>query len=210
MTQFSVRTPKQLGQLKRLAEQAPTAAPWVECGVLEGGSAELLYAIAQARGTKLHLFDTFNGQPTYESTVDPHRWGTQRSEIDEYGIRALMAQAEVHIGIFPEILDYCDDQLQQVALVHIDFAAFAGTYEAGRIFMDRLIPGGVMFFPDFDRNDAVAAAIRELGIKVDEKGVYRHVVGAKSPDALPGNVFAQRPHKRKLAPRRQGGPNVAA
>lgn len=213
MTQFSVHTPKRLGQLKRLAEEAPIAAPWVECGVLEGGSAEVLYEVAQKRGTTIHLFDTFNGQPTYESTVDPHRWGHQRSDIDEYGIRHILPAAEVHVGIFPEIIGYCDHLLQQVALVHIDFACYAGTYEAGRIFSERLIDGGLLIFSGHEDNDAVKAAVDALGFTLSHGGVYKRRPDLRAPaaEALPGNVFARgKVEKRKLTPRRQGGPNVAA
>lgn len=214
MSQPSLLTAEQLTRLRRIANDAPTVAPWVELGVYEGGSATVLYEVAERRGAKLHLFDTFNGQPTYESSCDPHKFGQLRSELDEYDARHLMPHAEVHVGVFPEILDYCDHLLRDVAFVHVDFACYAGTYEAARIFAPRLIVGGVMVFSGASENEAVAAAMKEAGMPPGP--IFRRRTADPIPvgDAMTTNRFAMyRKHTtKKIAarPRRTGGGNDVA
>ncbi len=73
---MSERLPSLLGaeQLAALATLARATPPgdFAEVGVYRGGSAQVLYEIAQEQNRTLHLFDTFTGTPFHNTELDYH------------------------------------------------------------------------------------------------------------------------------------------
>lgn len=136
----------QLEQLVKLAESAPPGH-FVEVGVYMGGSASLLYEVAQRQGRELHLFDTFTGTPVSIEGLDKHLVDKEfAAETTPDLIRAFLPDAHLHIGVYPETHPA---ELAGVAFVHCD----CDQYQSYRAVIDNLwplmVPGGIMIFDDY-------------------------------------------------------------
>ena len=154
----SIISQAQLAALTALARRAPAGA-FAEVGVYRGGSALLLYEIAQEQGRTLHLFDTFTGTPFYTEAVDHHKPGPEFAAADapDY-IRLLMPRAELHIGVYPETHPA---GLRDLAFVHCD----CDQYLSYRAVIDRMwslvVPGGFLLFDDYPYLKGAKRAVEE-------------------------------------------------
>lgn len=135
----------------------PPAGCFVEVGVYKGGSAAMLYRIAQESGRELHLFDTFKGIP-FADEGDSHKVG-DFSDTSVEELRRHMPEARFHVGVFPETLEGVT--LPKIALAHID----CDQYRSVKACCDRLgplmAPQGLMIFDDYDCLLAARRAVDE-------------------------------------------------
>ena len=157
------------GNLEVLASHARSTPPgaFVEVGVYRGGSARVLYEIAERQGRTLWLFDTFDGHPTpgvEDSTAHPK--GRFADCADPQDLALEMPGVRVVIGPFPWSLYHYYPQLglAAVAFAHIDVDLYDSTREAITGLLSFMVPGGVMYFDDYGVDDCPGAtkAVDEL------------------------------------------------
>lgn len=122
---------------------------FAEIGVFRGGTAKILAHIADARGRKLHLFDTFEGMP--ETDVQRDLLGAGDFANTSLGeVKRFLAGASspvFHQGEFPKTAGPVEGE--RFSLVHCD-ADIASSVEACcEFFYPRLVPGGVIVFDDY-------------------------------------------------------------
>ena len=143
---------------KALAQEARKAPNGciVELGVYQGGSAIFLAAVAQEQGRALHLFDTFSGIPdgTIEDGVD---WG-DFSDTSLERVKSLIPDAVYHVGKFPDTLT---DDVQEIAFIHADCDLYGGMKAIKTQLWDRMVPGAMIFFHDYDELTGVKKAVDE-------------------------------------------------
>jgi hypothetical protein len=120
-----------------------------EVGVYKGGSARI---ICELKGRKtLHLFDTFEGMPQVNTTIDSHRQGdfndTSLDRVRSY----LMKFDNVHFykGIFPESAKDLMDRSCAFSFVNLDVDIYESTREGLMFFYPRMSKGGIMMSHDY-------------------------------------------------------------
>jgi O-methyltransferase len=136
------------------AREAPPG-DFVEVGVYRGGSAWWLSAVAADAGRRLFLFDTFEGMPFQNATVDHHRPG-EFADCSLEAVRAAVPGAIFKVGVFPETLT---DDVGPIALAHIDCDQYQSIRDCCERLAPRMVPGGVMIFDD---PDALSGAKKAL------------------------------------------------
>jgi O-methyltransferase len=141
----SVILPHRLASMAAVAAMTP-AGCFVEVGVFRGGSAFVLWQIAEHQSRELHLFDSFTGIPL-ACDIDRHRIG-DFADVSLERVKASIPRAQFHVGMFPSTLP---DDLQNIAFVHVD----CDQYETYCACIDRLWPrmvaGGAMVFDDISK-----------------------------------------------------------
>jgi O-methyltransferase len=136
--------------LKTLAELAIKAPPgnFAELGVYKGGSAAVLYQIAEAQGRTLHLYDTFAGHPDNHTTDDDlecHPPGRYADAIDPKVLQEILPNAVIHVGEFPGTLV----DMSPLAFVHSDMDLYHPTLAVCRLLPQYMVPGGQLYFDDY-------------------------------------------------------------
>jgi O-methyltransferase len=120
-----------------------------EIGVYRGGTASLLAPLADARGRKLHLFDTFAGMPETDVKRDLLAAGdfadTSLAEVKRF--LAGRTSPVFHQGMFPDTAGPVEGE--RFSLVHVDADIASSVQACCDFFYDRLVPGGVMVFDDY-------------------------------------------------------------
>ena len=154
----SIIAPPQVAALAELARSAPEGG-FAEIGVFHGGSAQVLYGIAQSQGRELHLFDTFEGTPFFTPGLDRHKIDKEFADAAAPEIiRKSMPGAYLHIGVYP---DTHPAGLANLAFVHCD----CDQYLSYRAVIDRmwplLVPGGIMLFDDYPYLAGAKKAVEE-------------------------------------------------
>jgi O-methyltransferase len=120
-----------------------------EIGVFRGGTAKLLAHVADERGRKLHLFDTFAGMPKTDVGRDLLGEGdfhdTSLESVRQFlsGYRAPV----FHPGEFPGTSEPVAGG--RFALVHCDADIAASVEACCEFFYPRLVRGGVFVFDDY-------------------------------------------------------------
>lgn len=131
-----------------------------ECGVDRGGSARLLSQIVHGSGKRLHLFDTFDGMPPTDPTVDDHRAGDFPG-VPVDTVRAFVGHEDevvFHPGLIPETFAEMDD-FSRIAFAHIDVDIYESTKRCCEFIYPRLSWGGVIVFDDYGRPTCRGARI---------------------------------------------------
>jgi len=136
------------------ADQAP-AGDFVEVGVYQGGSAWWLADVARKAGRRLFLFDTFEGMPFSDPSVDHHRPG-EFADCSLQAVRKAIPDAIFKVGVFPETLT---DDVGPIALAHIDCDQYQSIRDCCEHLAPRMAPGGVMIFDD---PDALSGALKAV------------------------------------------------
>lgn len=126
------------------ASQAPAGA-FAELGVYQGGTACWLAAVARVQTRALWLFDTFTGIP-FADPVDQHQVG-DFGDTSLEAIAKAIPEAIIVPGVFPQSLDGC--LLPSFAFVHVDADQYRSVRSACLIFGQLMVPGGVMWFDDY-------------------------------------------------------------
>jgi O-methyltransferase len=133
---------ERLRTLGRFAEIVPPGC-FVEVGVFKGGSAQVLYEVAQRQGRTLYLYDTFTGIP-FRDEIDLHAIGNF-SDCDEASIRAAMPDAVVVKGVFPG----SKIDMPPIAFVHSDADQYQSTRDVCLVLGPMMVKGGLMLFDDY-------------------------------------------------------------
>jgi len=145
MTPVSIIRQDAVNELAETARQAPPG-DLVEVGVYQGGSACALADVARTQGRRLFLFDTFTGIPLRDSARDSHKVGDfADTSID--AVREAIPDAVIAQGVFPLTLT---DDVGPIALAHVDCDQYESTLACCKLLGDRMVPGGVMVFDDYD------------------------------------------------------------
>ena len=164
-------SPNALNELRETAARVPPGN-FAEVGVYRGGSAAILYAVAQASGRALFLFDTFTGIP-HQGPMDHHKVG-DFGDVDLASLKAALPAATFCVGVFPDTLV----DTGPLALVHVDCDQYASVKACCEAFGPRMVPGGVMVFDDCDVLAGARQALQECfgdRATVSVQGKYRVV-----------------------------------
>ena len=135
-----------MGYMGGLAWTTPKGC-FVEVGVYQGGSAKVLYSIAQKQGRELFLYDTFKGMP-FKGEFDTHDVGLfSDCCVDE--IRWNFPKACVVEGVFPQ--SHIDQKIDvpPVAFVHADADQYQTTLDICKTFSPMMVKGGMILFDDY-------------------------------------------------------------
>ena len=133
-----------MGCMGGLAWSTPEGC-FVEVGVYQGGSARVLYSMAQKQGRELYLYDTFKGMP-FKGEFDTHDEGLF-ADCSADAIRAMFPKAHVIEGVFPDSHSGID--LPPIAFVHADADQYQSTIDICKTFSPLMVKGGMMLFDDY-------------------------------------------------------------
>jgi O-methyltransferase len=137
-----------LFQFAKLTSELPGDV--AEVGVYKGGTARLLALTFAPRAKKaLHLFDTFEGMPLTDTSVDHHRKGDFADTSLPAVQRQLNGCGEVHFykGFFPETAGPIENS--RFCMVHIDADIYQSVKDSCAFFYPRLEKGGILIFDDY-------------------------------------------------------------
>ena len=157
-----------LDDLRDLAALAGATPPgdFVEVGVYTGGSATILYDLAQQQGRTLYLCDTWAGHPAVSDYDDPQaHWPGRFQEAADAlaALRLDMPDAVFLVGTFPATW-HAAGVHPSVAFVHADADLYAPTKALCEIFPPLMPSGGCILFDDypFDGCPGVRLAMQEV------------------------------------------------
>lgn len=143
--------------LARQARQLPGC--WVECGVYRGGTAILLAKVLANynSNTSLHLFDTFQGMPAADPSIDFHQRGDFADTTLEGVRNRVLTSTAVdrqrlffHAGTIPESFEDAKHEMgSQISLAHIDVDIYQSVLDCCEFVYPRLVPSGFLLFDDY-------------------------------------------------------------
>lgn len=155
----SLIKPQWLQNMAETAAKTP-AGCFVEVGVYRGGSAQVLYRLAEQQGRILHLFDTFAGIPC-KSEFDRHEVG-DFADVNLASLQAAMPNAVFHVGMFPDTLPGpLGDEVQNIAFIHADVDQYESQKAINKHLTPRMVSGGVMMFDDYFLLPGIHKAVDE-------------------------------------------------
>jgi len=149
--------------LYQLAKYANTKKGDIaEVGVYRGGTGKLIAMACPDK--KVHLFDTFSGMPKVNPSIDDHVEG-EFSDTSLKSVQAFLTDCgnvTFHPGLFPRTAQSIRDR--RFCLVNVDADIYQSIKDCLTFFYDRLIPGGIMLFDDYEwwRTPGVKKAIDEF------------------------------------------------
>ena len=143
-----------LDNMALIAADCPEGC-FVEVGVYEGGSAQVLYKIALEQDRQIFLYDTFTGIP-YSDSCDSHKVGEFKGG-DPERLSLILPKAMIVQGIFPASAV----KMPPVAFVHLDCDQYRSYKEAMAYLEPLMVPGGVMWFDDYDCTSGATLAVDE-------------------------------------------------
>jgi O-methyltransferase len=123
-----------------------------EAGVYQGGTACLLHKVINESGSSpktLRLFDTFQGMPQTDKTVDKHNAG-DFSDTDLDSVRDVVGKGsyiDFRKGFVPETFAGLENR--RIALAHIDLDIYSAIYAACEFIYPILQQAGFMVFDDY-------------------------------------------------------------
>lgn len=135
----------------------------VECGVFTGSSLVACSKLAHESGIPFKMLglDTFSGLPPLSEEDKQHapedaiyRTKTMFTETSLSGVQTLITEAglndnvELRQGLFSQTLPTLEEQLYHY--VNIDCDLFEPHIECLEYFYPRMVPGGVIFFDDYN------------------------------------------------------------
>lgn len=131
----------------------------VEVGVFNGASAKI---ICEAKGEReLHLFDTFEGLPEVDPTIDGAMTkGLYKAELGKVQ-QYLTNYKNVHFhkGLFQATVWNIDGfSNKQFSFVHLDVDLYVTSVECLLFFYPRMMKGGVILSHDYPITPAVKKA----------------------------------------------------
>ncbi len=124
-----------------------------ECGVYKGGTAILLAKViaeyGKTSGTKLHLFDTFEGMPDVNAQKDWHKSGDFKDTSEE-AVRARVGNFDLvvtHKGFIPQTFNELEGST--ISFAHIDVDIYQSILDSLNFIYPRLMSGGFIVFDDY-------------------------------------------------------------
>jgi len=118
-----------------------------ECGVYKGGSARVI-SKAVPEGV-LRLFDTFEGIPNADKSVDTH----QNGDFGDTSVEAVEILIDrddglfIHVGKIPDTFETMGDS--RISMAHVDVDTYKSVIDCCEFIWPRLLVGGVMVFDDY-------------------------------------------------------------
>ncbi|HBG28862.1 MAG: hypothetical protein A2Y10_16855 [Planctomycetes bacterium GWF2_41_51] len=142
-----------------------------ELGVYKGGTARLIAKTCPNK--RVHLFDTFEGMPLSDKTIDFHKLG-DFSDTSLDSVKAFLKGCDnviFHPGFFPSTGDEVRDN--KFSLVYIDVDIYKSIKDCLEFFYDRVVPGGVILIDDYESKycTGVKKAITEFLSDKPEKQI---------------------------------------
>lgn len=141
--------------LYTLARQATAInGDFCECGVYKGGTAMLLEKVllesSNSKEKMLHLFDTFEGMPETDPTLDLHSKGDFADTSIESVKRRVNGDRHVafHKGLIPETFKDLRQDIK-FSFVHIDVDIYRSVIDCCEFLYERMEKGGFMIFDDY-------------------------------------------------------------
>ena len=128
---------------------------YAEAGVWRGETAEYI-SRRMAPGARLWLFDSFLGHPEPGEFDDAaaHPKGRYADTSLEL-VRARCPAAIIVPGFMPDSLEVAAETMFRFVRVDVDH--YAATKGVIRFFRDRMVPGGIMEFDDYNHNECPGA-----------------------------------------------------
>jgi hypothetical protein len=167
--------PEEMCGLLEHASAAPIGS-FVEVGVYKGGSAFFLTKLAQGQHRQIFLYDTFEGMPYCDDSIDTiplgHVHGPNDTSLE--AVRAAVGDYPyIEKGIFP----FVKRMPTAVAFAHIDVDQYQSHIETCRALEPLMVPDGVMYFDDVPVLESARKAVRELyGDRIQEAPCGRWLV----------------------------------
>ncbi len=132
-----------------------------EVGVFQGCSAKIISTASG--GTKLHLFDTFQGLPDpSHHERDWMRPGDYASSLES--VEAFLAD-HGNVSFYPGLFSADVARPvsnQEFSFVHLDVDLKSSTLECLRFFYPRLVRGGIILTHDYSYFDGVREAVDQF------------------------------------------------
>ncbi len=119
-----------------------------ELGVFRGGASRLIASAAPTR--RLHLFDTFAGNPSGDFSVDGGRANdTEFRDTSVEAVRAFLARCNVefHPGLFPATAETVRDR--SFSFVFLDADLYDSIKAGCEFFYPRMVAGGIIVVDDY-------------------------------------------------------------
>jgi len=121
---------------------------FAEIGVYKGGTAKLT---AHACPDKpIHLFDTFEGMPDSNESIDYHKKG-DFADTSLSSVQSFMSDcpnAYFHPGFFPDTAETISGEY--FSFVYIDTDIYQSVMDCLVFFYPRMVTGGIMVFDDYE------------------------------------------------------------
>jgi O-methyltransferase len=157
-------TIRELYNLYELASRATKVqdGDFAEFGVYKGGSARVLCEVKGDRS--LWLFDTFQGMPASDPSIDEFGPG-DFDDTSLEGVREYL-KAYNHVeyisGFFPASASSSGAINRRYAFVNLDVDLYRSTYDGLAFFYPRMVPGGVLISHDYFGIAAVTQAFEDF------------------------------------------------
>jgi hypothetical protein len=168
----SLLAPHSIAALRDLAMSAPPGA-FCEVGVYKGGSAAILYEIAQQQGRILYLYDTFTGIPISQPEQGDYHQVGDFADADIDQVRAAMPAAIIRQGIFPSTLI----DMAPLAFAHVDCDQYASIRACCQLLPPMMPADGVILLDDYLNFEGARRAVHEtLGLPhftISERAYWR-------------------------------------
>jgi O-methyltransferase len=135
--------------LASLASQASQLeGEFWECGVYRGGTAMLFAELLSTAGTRLRLFDTFEGMPETDPVKDLHKAGDfSDTSLESVQSRVQGDFVHFHKGLIP--LTFSGLESSRIAFAHVDVDIYHAILACCEFIFPRLCVGGFMVFDDY-------------------------------------------------------------
>lgn len=126
-----------------------------EVGVFQGGSAKLECLVKG--DSKLYLFDTFEGMPKVNKSVDGVFNDGDFADTSLEDVRRYLSEfpnVVLHAGFFPESAVGTEAESDRFRFVHLDVDIYESTLKSLQFFYPRMVPGGIIISHDYNRLSA--------------------------------------------------------
>ena len=141
---------------------------FVECGVLDGGTAALLAYAARHDDRRIHLFDAWEGLPkaTEKDGAGAGRWvgdvvgSPKRVTSVLRKVGANMENVVIHRGWFHETFPHA--YVEKIAFLHVDCDFYDPTLLVLKTFVDRIVSGGYVQIDDYTSFEGCRQAVNEF------------------------------------------------
>lgn len=141
---------------------------FVECGVLDGGTAALMAYSARSDDRRLHLFDAWSGMP---ETVEKDGSGSDAWVGENVGspkrvrrvlkkVGASMNNVEIHKGWFNDTIPA--SSIEKIAFLHIDCDFYEPTCLVLNSFVPKMVKGGWVQIDDYTSFEGCRLAVNEF------------------------------------------------
>ncbi|MEO1470290.1 MAG: TylF/MycF/NovP-related O-methyltransferase [Pseudomonadota bacterium] len=164
-TQVSRRRQESILEKTEALVRDGVAGDFVECGVLDGGTAALMAYAARADDRRVHLFDAWAGMPeiALQDGEGSRKWvgdivGSPRRVRAVLGkVGANTANIVIHQGWFDDTLPV--SEVERIAFLHIDCDFYEPTKLVLETFVPRMVSGGWVQIDDYTSFEGCRVAV---------------------------------------------------